>query len=72
MSEILLNTTAPGASSEFGAGNHLAQNLYLSERVEMQHVYDLNYMLDLELVRQQLMRFTEKGFFLTHFNSISG
>ncbi|EJW22100.1 hypothetical protein IMCC14465_04940 [alpha proteobacterium IMCC14465] len=35
---------------EFGAGNHLAQNLYLSSLVEKQWLFDLNYMLDLDLV----------------------
>lgn len=35
---------------EFGAGNHLAQNLYLSHLVEKQTLFDLHYMLDLDLV----------------------
>ena len=57
----LIDYDCAGYVFEFGAGNHLAQNLYLSERVEKQHVCDLNYMLDLELVTTAVDALHSKG-----------
>lgn len=46
----LLSYEKRGCIFEFGAGKHLAQNLYLSDVVDKQIVVDLYHILDLSLV----------------------
>jgi SAM-dependent methyltransferase len=44
---------------EFGAGKHLAQNIYLSRIASEQIVIDLNEMLDFELLNQAIQKTNE-------------
>jgi len=48
---------------EFGAGQSLAQNLYLSQAIEKQELVDLNCIIDLKLVENS-RRFIDKNYYL--------
>ncbi len=58
----LLNHQANGIIFEFGVGNSLVQNLYLSKSVNKQILYDIEKMIDIDLIKlSQEFLISEKG-----------
>ena len=63
----LLKYKKNGSIIEFGAGKSLAQNLYLSNFIKKQYLFDIRNMLDFDLVeRSQKFLLREKRLFLNN------
>ena len=48
--KALVNHGCTGFIFEFGAGNNISQNIFLSQVIDRQLVVDLNPMLDIKLI----------------------